>query len=226
MEFSAVVFDLDGTLVESHIDYQRMGEEIRAALADVGLPDPPGDRREAYMLVRGGAKALLERGLPPHLVPEALSRVEEAMNHVELEALPSLTPMPYAEEALRRLRSLGFKLGVATRSHGAYAAQALSLLGLERFIDGVVARDQTSHPKPHPRHLLETINLIGASPAGTLYVGDTTTDLETSRAAGVCFVGYWRSEEWARRLVEAGCRVFARDLLEVVDFAQGGVPPG
>ena len=68
------------------------------------------------------------------------------------------------------------------------------------------------------RHLFETIALLDVNPEDVLYVGDTTTDLETARAAEVDFVGYKRDEAWGRRLLAAGCDLLAEDLLEVAEM--------
>ena len=84
---------------------------------------------------------------------------------------------------------------------------------------GVLARDDVPFPKPDPRHLFETIALLDVDPGDVLFVGDTTTDLETARAAEVDFVGYKRDEAWGQRLLDAGCTVMAEDLLEVAEMA-------
>ena len=84
-----------------------------------------------------------------------------------------------------------------------------------RFFHQVVARDDVPYPKPDPRHLLYTIRLLGVDPGDTLFIGDTTTDLQTADAAGVEFIGYWRDESWAQRLMEGGCSRIVKDLREI-----------
>ncbi len=110
-------------------------------------------------------------------------------------------------------------MGIATRSHRVYAERCLAKMGMREYMQGVLARDDVPFPKPDPRHLFETISLLDVDPRDVLYVGDTTTDLETARAAEVDFVGYKRDEEWGQRLLDAGCEVMAEDLLEVAEMA-------
>ena len=220
MPYSAVVFDLDGTLVESHIDYEKMGEKIRDLLIEMGIKTHVEDRRKAYMVIRQGAESLLEYGLPPENLETTLTRLDQVMNSIELEALPTMRLKPNAVETLTELQEAGYRLGIATRSHGEYAAQALEKFNLTHYFHGVIGRDETPHPKPDPRHLLSTIELIKAIPEETLYIGDTTTDLTTSLSANVDFVGYWRDEVWAQRLIDGGCKKIIKDLYDLVELAR------
>lgn len=219
MPYKAVVFDLDGTLVESHIDYEKMGGQIRDLLVEMGMKTVIEDRRKAYMVIRGGAETLLEYGLPRENLEATLKNLDIVMNNIELEALPTMLLKPNAVETLKELQENDYRLGIATRSHGEYAAQALKKFNLTGFFHGVVARDETPYPKPDPRHLLATIELINADPKETLYIGDTTTDLTTSQAAKVDFIGYWRDDEWAKRLIDGGCKKVIKDLYELVELA-------
>ena len=220
MPYNAVVFDLDGTLVESHIDYEKMGGQIRDLLVEMGMKTIIEDRRKAYMIIRGGAETLLDYGLPKENLETTLKTLDTVMNNIELEALPTMLLKPNVVETLKELREKNYRLGIATRSHGEYAVQALKKFNLTSFFHGIIGRDETPYPKPDPRHLIATIKLIKADPRKTLYIGDTTTDLATSQAANVAFVGYWRDEEWAKRLIDGGCTKVIKDLYELVELAR------
>jgi phosphoglycolate phosphatase len=220
MSYKAIVFDLDGTLVESHIDYEKMGLQIKELLLQMGIGEEIEDRRKAYMVIRGGAETLIQYGLPKDKLDETLLRLNNIMNKIELEALPTMILKPNATETLTHLYNEGHRLGVATRSHGEYASKTLNKFNLINLFHGVVARDQTNHPKPDPRHLLSTIELIKSKPEDTLYIGDTTTDLTTSQAAKVDFVGYWRDDVWAQRLIDGGCKKIIKDLYELVELVK------
>ena len=88
------------------------------------------------------------------------------------------------------------------------------------YIEKIVARDDVSHPKPDPRHLLSVISLLQVEPKSTLYVGDTITDLITAKSANVRFIGYKRNEVRAKQLMESGCKFIIEDLLEIVEIAE------
>jgi phosphoglycolate phosphatase len=220
MPYTAVVFDLDGTLVESHIDYEKMGVQIKDLLVEMGMTTNIEDRRKAYMVTRQGAKSLLEYGLPKENLETTLTRLDQLMNNIELDALPTMLLKPNAVETLTELKEADYRLGIATRSHGEYAAKALKKFSLTDYFHGVIGRDETPYPKPDPRHLLSTIELIKAKPEKTLYIGDTTTDLTTSLAANIDFIGYWRDDAWAQRLMDGGCKKIIKDLYDLVELAR------
>lgn len=219
MPYKAVVFDLDGTLVESHINYEKMGEQIKELLARKGMTEPIEDRRKAYQVIHGGAKTLLEYGLPSENLESTLIELDQIMNNIELEALPAMALKPNAVETIKALHKDGYRLGIATRSHRAYADKTLSMYELDGYFHAVVGRDDTDKPKPNAHQLLVTIELAGATPEETLYIGDTTTDLTTAQNADVDFVGYWRNDAWAQRLLDGGCEKIVKDLWDIVGIA-------
>jgi len=217
---NTVVFDLDGTLIDSKINYEKMGAMIAEILRGHGYAGPLEDRRAVYRVIRGGEKELIENGLEGPALKEALALIEEAMDQVELEALPTNVLRSNAADTVKKLHGAGYKLGVATRSHREYTLRSLDAFSLTPYFNAIVARDDTPTPKPHPGHLLQTIRQLDAEKDRTLYIGDTTTDLETAAAAGVEFIGYWRDDAWAKRLIESGCKTMVKDLLEIVGLVE------
>jgi len=201
--------------MDSKIDYEKMGNRIRELLVSRGLPEPLEDRRKVYRVISGGAATLREYGLPEASLEATLTEMETIMNDIELEALDAMELKPYAREVVAELHGAGLGLGVATRSHREYTLRGLKRYDMLRFFHQVVARDDVPYPKPDPRHLLYTIRLLGVDPGDTLFIGDTTTDLQTADAAGVEFIGYWRDESWAQRLMEGGCSRIVKDLREI-----------
>jgi HAD superfamily hydrolase (TIGR01549 family) len=215
---SAVIFDLDGTLIRSMHDYREMARRAEAILVDEGVPEEELDKpRKVWQITRGGLEALGELGLPPERAKRTLQRINEALNSVELLSLDSVQPVPGALEALKLIKSHGMKIGIATRAGRQYAERSLETAGLTEYVDALLARDEVEHPKPDPRHLLQLVESLGASRERILYVGDTTTDLTTARAAGIEFVAFAGDREWVARLREAGCGSFISDIREIVE---------
>jgi HAD superfamily hydrolase (TIGR01509 family) len=142
------------------------------------------------------------------------------MNQIELEGVVHSKPMKNAKETLMKLKERGLGIGIATRGCREYAAESMKLTGLDSYVNYCLARDEVPHPKPDPRHLLDVVNLLGVEPNSVFYVGDTPTDLDTAKAAGIRFVGYKRNEEWGKRLIDAGCSKMVEDLLELVNMAE------
>jgi len=222
----AVVFDLDGTLIQSKIDYDKMRKKVVEVLVGAGAPQGELDHsRRVWEIIMGGERMLREIGVTPEGCLAVMKRITGEMNAVELEALDTVKPTPHAHEALSIIRERGWGIGVATRSCNAYATQSLRRTGLERFVDVLLARDDVEHPKPDPRHLLQVVEALGASTRGVVYVGDTATDLRTAAEAGVAFIGFLRDDDWGRRLREAGCETMIDDLLRLPEIVGEGSEP-
>ena len=221
MRLKAMVFDLDGTLIDSKIDYERMAGMIREVLSTAGVADEHlSDRRKIYQIIRGGDRVLAEMGVDPERRPVITADMVKIMNRVELEGAHLSKPMRNAGETLLALRQRGLAIGVATRGCREYAIESMRLTGLNGYVDKCLARDDTPYPKPDPRHLLDVIIHLKSDPSEVIFVGDTSTDLETAEAARVNFIGYKRDEEWGKRLAEAGCNRMVDDLIDLVEVAE------
>lgn len=220
----AVIFDLDGTLVRSRHDYREMSRRVEAIFRNAGVRDSElGQPRRVWQIIRRGEEGLNELGLSETERKRVHTQITEALNAVELLALDSVELIPGALEVLQSIRERGLRIGVATRAGSPYAEKCLEITGLADYVDAHLARDEVEHPKPDPRHLLQVVEAIGVSPEKVIYVGDTTTDLSTAVAAGIVFIGYAGSEEWVKRMKEAGCDAFVSDLREVVEIIDGGL---
>ncbi len=214
----AVIFDLDGTLILSNHDYGEMARRAKAILAYEGVPEEKLDEpRKIWHIIRGGLRALEELGIPSERVSRMLRRINEALNSVELLSLDSVEPVPGAQEALNLIKARDIRVGIATRAGRPYAERSLEAAGLSGYVDALLARDEVEHPKPDPRHLLQLVESLDASRESTIYVGDTTTDLTTARAAGIEFIAFAGEGDWVARLREAGCGSFISDIREIVE---------
>ncbi len=178
------IFDLDGTLADTSADLIASANGTLAELGHPGLLDPLADRAIAFaggraMLREGLARArIAEPGLVDRLYPRLLDLYEAAV---------AVHTRPYegAEEALEQLAADGWKLGICTNKPERLALILIEELGLTRHFAALLGADTLPVKKPDPRHLLETIARVGGTPERSVLVGDTVTDRDTARAAGV-----------------------------------------
>lgn len=192
---AAVVFDLDGTLVDSTADIAAaLGEVFRAyggrALSGV----------EVAPLLGEGARRLVDRAA-------AAAGVENAdadLDRLTAEYLAAYRRAPVertrafagVDATLSRLTGLGVPIGVCTNKPQELAVQVLAGLGLADCFVAVLGADAVERSKPHPGHLLATIAHLDANPAETLFVGDSRFDEACARDAGVPFVAVpWAEDD-------------------------------
>jgi pyrophosphatase PpaX len=173
---STVLFDLDGTLVDS---YELYLEAYRRAL------EPQlGRRPDLEDFVRHHPSSELH--FLRRWVGEAAEECHRAMQRHYRELHPTLCAGVYegVPEMLAALRSAGVRMGIVTGKGRVTWEETHARLGLGDF-EVVVTEDDVAHPKPHPAGLLQALEAMGARPAEAIYVGDSLTDMEAGRAAGM-----------------------------------------
>ncbi len=174
--FDLIVFDWDGTLVDSTATIARC---IQRAAADLGLPVP--DFAQASHVIGLGLHDALARAVPDLGAERVLEFSARYRVHY-LAHEHELTLFDGARELIEALRALDTRLAIATGKSRAGLARALEAVGLSGAFDATRCADQT-HPKPHPAMLLELTAELAVDADRTLMIGDTTHDLQMARAA-------------------------------------------
>jgi len=183
-----VVFDLDGTLVDTADD---LIATLNRVLADEGIRAMT--RADAGALLGAGAKAMIARGFA--LVGEPLD--EARLDRLFDRFLPIYSaniavhsrPFPGAVAALDRFAAAGFRLAVCTNKLEGLSRLLIGELGLTERFAAICGGDTFPVRKPDGAHLLGTIEKAGGAPARTVMVGDSGTDVKAARNAGVPVVG-------------------------------------
>ena len=183
-QIKGVLFDLDGTLVDSAPDLAAAANRLRA---DHGLPPLPlADLRP---LVGSGARGMV--GVAFGVKPGD-SRFEELRDgflaHYERGLLDTTRPFAAVEPLLAELESGGLPWGIVTNKVTRYTSPLVAGLGLDRRAAVVVCGDTTPHAKPHPAPLLYAAVAMGLEPDEVVYVGDDQRDAQAARAAGMAMV--------------------------------------
>jgi pyrophosphatase PpaX len=205
MRFPTVLFDLDGTVVDS-------GAIILASMRHATREVLGRDYSDAELMqaVGGpGLEAQMHALSPEHA--DRLVDVYRAHNiplHDELEACVGM------EDALARLHDEGRRLGVVTAKRHDTAELALRIVPIAHLFDAVVGGDETERHKPDPQPLLLGAERLGADPATTAYVGDSPFDVRAAKAAGMFAVAV----TWGR--IHDRSRLAAEEPDAIVDTAE------
>ena len=179
-----VVFDLDGTLVDTAPD---LLESLNYCLQLAGMTK--ADSVSLRRFVGMGGRVMIERafasqGMP--LSPQKLDELQAAFLEHYGGNIPGISqPYPGVIEALDRFAEAGYLLAVCTNKYENLAVSLIGALGIAPKFAAITGADTFAFRKPDPRHLLETITLAGGNPDQAVMIGDSRTDIDTAKAAGI-----------------------------------------
>jgi phosphoglycolate phosphatase len=219
MHKTALIFDLDGTLVDSLADLRAALNKMLRGLARRELPAD-----EVRRMIGDGTHALVERAL--RATGELACRAGAGRRRVDLEnaherfldyyqAAPTRLSRfcPDVATTLHWLLESGARLGICTNKQQTATFAVLEGFNIAKYFEVIVGGDVVSFRKPDPRHLLAALEQLGASPDESVMVGDNENDYTAARAAGVAVIlmryGYLRvlpetlaPDAWLDRLAE------------------------
>ncbi len=179
MTFRYLLFDLDGTLIDTT---ELILGCYRASVSKL-VDDPPSDEE----ILKGFGTPLPSQLW--RLYPSLRGRIDElvAMWRQAQEDLHDrlIKPFPDTAGVLSELRRRGYPLGIVTSKERFAAERDMALYGLQLLVERVVYMDDTVNHKPHPEPVLKGLELMGARPEDALYVGDSLHDMKAGREAGV-----------------------------------------
>jgi phosphoglycolate phosphatase len=178
MTYRAVLFDLDGTLVDSAAD---IAESLNEVLAGEGRD--PYSVAEVKRMVGEGVVRLMEKAFGETAL--AAERAERFVTIYTPRSTRLTVPVAGAFDALDHFKSHGIPLAVCTNKPDDAAREILGALGLLPYFREILGGTSGLPRKPDPATLLEAARRLGASPADTLMVGDSLPDVAAARAAGM-----------------------------------------
>jgi HAD superfamily hydrolase (TIGR01549 family) len=209
----AIVFDWDGTLVDS---LPAIADANRQVLAEYGLPFDATRYREAY--APDWRHMYRRLGVPEDSLDAAGARWLELYRMTEQAGL-----LPQVAESLRRLSEAGFVMGLVTAGHRDVVESQLERHGIGALLPSRVFGSDPIAAKPHPDPLLRVLDELGRADriATARYVGDVPDDMRMARAVGSLGIGI-ESAVWAREdLLAAGASAVYPRVAEFVDALLG-----
>ncbi len=173
-----VLFDLDGTLIDS---VRLILDSYHHTLAAHGLPP----RSDEEWLEGVGTPLTAQFGALRDSAGmlEALIATYREYNLKHHDRM--VTVYPGVVDVVKELKQGGIATGLVTSKNRSGALRGLTLARLESLMDVMVCADEVENPKPHPEPVEKAVRLLAADPAATVYVGDSIHDMRSGRAAGV-----------------------------------------
>jgi HAD superfamily hydrolase (TIGR01549 family) len=217
LPLKVIVFDLDGTLIDSAIPFREMKRKIITFLHAKGVKEGLlSDEMLSTEIIDLAADSLRQRGLSEAQLHKIFAHVEGIMNEVEIQSARNAALIDGVPQMLRTLKKRGLKLGVMTRGCRQYTHSVLSKFGLEPFFEAVVARDDVDKPKPDPEHAFHLLKMLEVKAEETLFVGDHWSDAECAKQAGMRFVLVSHGQD-TKRVRELGYPI-VENVNDVAEF--------
>lgn len=193
----AVLFDLDGTLIDTAPEFIHIGLQLRAA---AGLAPMSGDI--IRQSVSGGAIGMVQTALELSATdPQFETWRQQFLTLYEAELGQYSAPYPGLVELIAELHGAGVSWGVVTNKLERFAAPLMKRMPFDPPAGAVITPDHVAQPKPDPEAILLACKHLGASPKHSLFIGDHLRDIEAGKSAG-CYTiaaayGYLAAEESA-----------------------------
>lgn len=183
-----MVFDLDGTLVDTAPDLTRATNHVLATRGRMPVSD-----KEVREMVGLGGRALIRRGFSASGQPAAEEEIEELfqvfLGYYARNIAVDSKLFPGTKQVLDLCRDEGMRLGVCSNKPEGLSRALIDGVGLSGYFGAIVGMDTICVAKPDPRIYGETLRQLGMNGGPTVMIGDSETDVLTARAAGVPVIG-------------------------------------
>ena len=214
MRYRAIIFDLDGTLLDTLED---IGDAVNRVLCAEGYPEHP--MAAFRFFVGDGAEMLIKRALPAgerskSIIDKCLAAF---IDDYTLNWNIKTKPYDGIPEMLNEMANLGMKLSVLSNKSHPVVVKCVETFFKESEFQTVQGYSGQYPRKPDPSAALAIAQKMATAPADTLYLGDTKTDMETARAAEMFAIGAAWGFRPATELLESGCHFLAKNPLNVLE---------
>jgi phosphoglycolate phosphatase/pyrophosphatase PpaX len=177
----AVLFDLDGVLIDSYHAWYRQFNDALKHFGHKPIPERVFRHHWGQSTEEDVRIFMSER--TPDQVRRYFSRhFDDYVHYVRVN--------PLAHDTLKKLCAMRLKLGCVTNSHRSIVKKILKNAHLEKFFAVVVTADDVKNPKPSPDMIVHACQRLRVEPGETLFLGDTTTDVQAGKRAGCVVIGY------------------------------------
>lgn len=217
----AVIFDLDGVLMEFNLNSRTIKEEVIRFLEGKGLAAGIAKPEDSFSAIKETSRSFFsERGKDSIWIDKLIREAEEIPVKHEINAARVSKLLPQAKETLVALRLMGLKLAVFTYNNRTATDIALRRHKIEGLFDSVVCRDMVSRPKPNSIHLSAVLKSLGAGAKEAVVVGDSEMDIKPSKELGVTVVAVTTGVRDAEFLKSLSPDYLIDNLYEIVGIVE------
>lgn len=222
-----IVFDFDGTLAQSTIDFAVLSERARQALfcfaPDIAVKiqaikqHTPQKAQPTLEELESFCQQLVKSGeISKETILTAKTAAMQAIAAYECEAAKTSSLFPFVRPLLNKLYAASIPVAVITRN--CFPAVSTVFPDIKEHFSCVLTRDDVEQVKPHPAHLLQALDIMQIPPANALMVGDHPLDIETGKRAGTQTLAVASGEYSFEALIKAGADYTFADASGILDL--------
>lgn len=220
MKIKAVIFDLDGTIVDFNLDYKASRAEIIQFLREKGFPQSIFSVNDNLFEILNKAEIFLKNHHKEKQVEKIKKSIFSIAEKYEMEAARTTSLIPGIRETLKALRKMKLKLALFTVNGKNSVNHTLGTFNLKRYFDAVIPRDAVLMVKPNPIHLKTALNALKVKPKEAIVVGDSTWDMKSARALKVFAVGTTTGIASSHELTNAGANCLISSPTDIITLVE------
>jgi phosphoglycolate phosphatase len=210
MCYRAIIFDLDGTLIDQ---FEAIHSAFSETLVEMGYTAPSYE--EVKRAVGGASLSTMEKLIGPTRAQEGVDRLRPKFEKV---MLLGVKPLAFAKEILFRLRQAGYSTAVLTNKYGPHARETCRYLNFSNYLDLIIGADDTEWKKPQAEISKFLLSKLSVCSKDAVYIGDSPYDFETARNADMDCLLVSSGTHTFEELSMLGASLVFRDLEEVYKY--------
>jgi HAD superfamily hydrolase (TIGR01509 family) len=223
MPVKAVVFDLDGTIVNFNLDYKAARAEVIEHLTTHGFPRSLFSLNESvFDMLKKVEISMQNNGKSKNEFNKLKEALFAILEKHEMQSATTTTLIPGILETLKALKKMKLKLALFTVNGKKSTNHILETFRLKDYFEAVVTRDSVTTVKPNPMHLETTLKKIRTQPTETIVVGDSIMDIKSAQQLNATAVGVTYGITTPEKLTQAGANYLVSsptDLLTLIEKA-------
>jgi pyrophosphatase PpaX len=217
----AIIFDLDGTLVDFNLDYRSVRGDIREHLLHVGIPSSLLSARDSVFEMLKKAEIFFQNSSKSsNSFIEIRSEALAIADKYELQAARETDLLPGVNETLKNLKNMNLKIGLFTLSGDKSVNYVLKRFKLTNFFSVTVPRNKVNYVKPNPEHLETALKVLDVAPEETLVIGDGIVDIETAKELNATAIGLTTGTSTVDQLTKHGADYIITSITDLIPLIE------